>query len=141
MTAFVRGLGVMLVILFLVPGGLGAQENFTIKFGLMAEQDNGEWDVYKTTTMIPLITRQDDRNFAFGYTVYATGEETHTHYCILRLPQSEGASIQTEVVEFEKRFGVHFAFDESDRPGKWAFEIYIDDNLFEIIEIEVTPAG
>ncbi len=146
------GVVVLLVALFGISAYAG---DFDIKFGLMKKNTAGQYYVYSETTTIPLIFKDDDADFRFGYSVRYSDDQTFTTYLVLHPPATfekysgdlrdadrneGGKAIQTPPQTARSGFAYSFRFDRGDPPGQYKIDIWINDKLIRTIDFTVVEA-
>ncbi len=125
-----------------------------IKFGLIKEDEFYRCYVYSETTHIPLILKDNDPDFKFGYTLEYPDDRVFSSFFALSLPKPP-KRISGSLAEAERRDNGRtlisapelyagetcgaFSFDEGDPIGKWKVDIYVNNALRRSIPFIVIP--
>lgn len=132
------------------------EEEFAFRGGLARTGANGELQIYKETTDIPLIKKATDRDYYFGAIVNARDGKTSKCRVVIKAPKPSSVQINpnkekfdyidstsaridsqdTEYVTISSEENIcsstYYAlmqFNEGDRPGTYSIDIFIDNTL------------
>lgn len=153
MKLFKLSIVVLIVIgLYAVPALAG---DFDIKFGLMKKDSAGKYYVYSETTTIPLLYKDKDPDFRFGYSIKTAPGQTFTTYMIMHTPaafekytgefkdadkKEGGKTIQSPAKKAGTEFTYSLRFDRGDPPGQYKIDIWINDKPARTIDFTVIEA-
>ena len=137
---------------FTYAGSVKTQKgSFEVEFGLM-EKGDGCYFVCDNRRDIPFITRSENEDFSFGYTIEAEDTLTHEHYILIYLPrpikkktpegnqedsQARRRVLRSKTEKFKGAFWGRFTFNETDPKGIWVIQIFVDGRILEIIRFRV----
>ena len=115
---------------------------FEVSFGLVLTNSSGEPIGFKETRQIPLsieqtpalygvvVTKQDDDPFVLG-----------AIHVLPSAPESEANKIMGKPMMVVKRGAMLMRTENTDEPGDYKVEIYLDNRLHQTIDYSVVPPG
>ena len=127
-------------------------EEFIIRYGLM-QKEGDKHHVYKQTSNILLISKSENPDYKFGYTIKSKNNSNFEFYHVMYVPKSAEYKSQLplqvknmeeyDVLRFKPQaVGGYSAsalrFNEGDNPGEYKFEIFINDELAKTIVFDVS---
>jgi hypothetical protein len=130
----------------------GKDGDMSLKFGLMALDEFEEYHVHTETTRIPLFPIESHPEFRFGYTLRYADEQVFSSYFVLTLPsppkviqgglmdaaRSDNDRVLTSVpIIYQGEAIETLAFNESDPPGRWQIDIYVNEAFVRSIRFTV----
>jgi hypothetical protein len=156
------GILTTLLCLFAASAAMAADSEFTFKGGLARANEKGVLEIYKESTVIPLVTKTADPGYYFGAIAYAQNENTCKCKVVIRIPktrdvkvnedqekaqvkakiESSGSDYTTVTSDEAACSSVYYAlmqFDEGDLPGTYSIDIYIDNVLKKHFDFDVLP--
>ena len=125
------------------------REGYEIRFGIIEEDQAGEYDIFYETTTIPLIYQET--GFIWGYSIYPPDRKAYTTYEVLSLPappkhiefsvpiekMDGGRIIRTGGVERRDHSISIFRFSYGDPLGQWKLQVYVNEELIRTIRFRV----
>jgi hypothetical protein len=144
-----------LFVFFFLYSALAIAGDYEIKFGLMKKDSSGKYYVYSETTTIPLIYKDKDPEFRFGYFIKTADTQAFTTYMIMHTPSAfeaysgefkdvnkkdSGNTVQLPSKKTVGWFAQSFRFDRGDPPGQYKIDIWINDKLVRTIDFTVIEA-
>jgi hypothetical protein len=137
--ALLLGIGLWGILSYIAAGKDG---QMNLKFGIMAVDEWGEFYVHTETTQIPLHPIERCPEFRFGYTLRFADNRTFSSYFVLSLP-SAPIVIQGSLRHAERSTDNRvltsipvlcqgetietLAFNDSDPPGRWNIDVYVNE--------------
>ncbi|MEW5723613.1 MAG: hypothetical protein AB1896_10940 [Thermodesulfobacteriota bacterium] len=130
-----------------------AEEGYDIRFGIIAGDQSGLYDVVTETNSIPLLTQET--GFCFGYSIDPPDDRTYLTREVIHLPAPPrhidfqmpietlegGRVIRTPNIYRREQMIYPFCFSEGDPLGPWKLEIYINDELARAVRFQVVRPG
>ena len=130
----------------------GRDGQISLKFGLMAVDEWGEFYVHTETTQVPLYPIESYPEFRFGYTLCFADNRTFSSHFVLSLPSAPKV-IQGSLRHAERSTDNRvltsapvlcqgeaietLAFNDSDPPGRWNIDVYANEVLVRRIRFFV----
>jgi hypothetical protein len=142
------------------------EDEFAFRGGLARTGSNGELEIYKETTDIPLIKKATDPDYYFGVIVSSRNGKSSKCRVVIRAPKpnsiqinpdkekhdyidhtsarvdSQGADYVTISSDENICSNTYYAlmqFNEGDRPGPYSINIFIDNTLRKQFNFTVQP--
>ena len=139
----------LLFLLFFENREGAVRSEYQIRFGIVEEVADGEYDVCVETRSIPLFV--EDTGFIWGYTVGPPDENYYTTSEVLYLPsppkriefsvpiekKEGGRIIRTASMPRRYQSISVFRFSEGDPLGDWRLQVYVNDLLVGNIRFTV----
>ena len=124
-----------------------------IHFGFIKKEANGKYVVYKDTRVIPLVPKQINPDYLFGAIIeLPIGQhkcrvdikmpkqnivrinpgktDLHTHIpADVDIAAENMTAVKGSESDCEGAFKIIMAFDESDSPGQFTLDIFVDNEL------------
>ena len=119
----------------------------------MKKDAAGKYHVYSETTAIPLIYKDKDPDFRFGYSIKTASDQPFNTYMIMHPPaafekftgefkdadkKEDGKTIQSPAKKAVAAFTYSLRFDRGDPPGQYKIDIYINNKLERTIDFVVS---
>lgn len=126
--------------------------HISFKFGLMAVDKWGEFYVHTETTQVPLHPIERCPGFRFGYTLRFADNRTFSSYFVLSLPsaptviqgslrhaeRSTDNRVLTSIPVLCQGEAIEtLAFNDSDPPGRWNIDVYVNEELVRRVRFSV----
>ena len=111
------------------------------RFGTLRDLGGSVWDFDAETRRLPL--RRKGSGSRWGVHFVNPGAVDIAWYEVIRrtTPAAEAVMLRTPVKRSRERVIVDtFWFDEADRPGPYALDLFVDDTLRWTVAFEVVPA-
>jgi hypothetical protein len=134
--------------------GADAQNNFHIRFGIIARDDLGNYFISKETTNIPRKFRET--GFRFGYEVVPPDQNPYTCQFVVHLPSPPDAitggiaqvnpgkpstTITSQKKEISGRSYIALMwFDPGDPVGDYSVDVFVNGKLLKTIKFNVRNA-
>ena len=138
----------------IISGG----NKYDLKFGLL-QHENGRSVVYKETSQIPFVSKQDDPNYRFGYTIDSLDKKSFSYSNKLYAPKIRAITSKLNldvnvdsndhvIVDFKPQFvdcekynqcygAALYWLDETDPTGTYKLEIYVNGAFLKTVKFEV----
>jgi hypothetical protein len=117
---------------------LAEQSDYTIDFGLIMKNKQGEPIGFDQTNTIPIHKNKQDA--LYGLVVTKFNEEPFKLSAIHVFPENETGSktkLMSKTMEVVNRGAIFFQTSKEDTPGKYAVEVYLDNILINTIDYQL----
>lgn len=128
-----------------------ANNLYDVRFGIIGTDVEGDHDVIRETTVIPLYLQTT--GFYWGYSIQPPDERPYTTSEVMTMPRrprfidfpvpvetsSDGRIIRTPNVQRQYFVAHSYGFSEGDPLGDWKLQIYINDRLSRTVRFLVAP--
>jgi len=114
--------------------------DFKLEFGIVMQDEYGNPIDFKETKIIPIVTKNEPT--LFGLIVTHNSQNAFTLGSVHVLPDKLNGlkKIQGNIMTIEHKGAVFMRTSNSDLPGKYTMEIYINSILYKTIEYKLVMA-
>lgn len=117
--------------------------DYKLDFGVIIQSETGEPIGFEKTTQIPID--HFGKPSLYGLVVTSDKDDEFALNSVHVLPPQDDSDNHAKVLGkpmyVQNRGAIFLRTEQSDEPGDYAIEIYIDNKLYQVINYQLTRAG